>query len=572
MGYMDEYKKWCKAPYFDAETRAELLAIEGDEKAIEDRFWRSLEFGTGGLRGEIGAGTNRINIYTVRHATQGLANYIKKMGGQDRGVMLTHDNRRFSPEFARAAALVLNANGIRTYLTESLRPTPELSFGVRDLGCIAGVMITASHNPREYNGYKVYWEDGGQITPPHDKGIMAEVEALTDITDVCTMEEDEARIRGLFRMIGTDLDDRYIAAVKAQSIHPEIIPEVAEDFVVAYSPLHGTGNIPVRRVLRELGFTRVFVEPDQRIPDGNFPTVPKPNPENPDAWERVLKLAEEVNADIILTTDPDADRLGVCCKDAKTGKLIVFNGNMSGILMADYILREKRETGTMPKNPALCETIVTTDMAKVVAEEYGVALIEVLTGFKYIGEQIKFFEEQGTYDYVFGLEESFGNLTGTYARDKDAIGSVMILCEVAAYYKKKGMTLWDAMVQLYEKYGYFKEGLDFIECKGIDGAAEIRAKMEKFRKEPPESLAGLSVLAVRDYLTGIRKDLTTGEETPVDLPKSDVLYFEMEDHAWCCVRPSGTEPKIKFYYGVKEDSMEASEERLERLRKDLVSR
>lgn len=570
MNYREEYEKWCTDPYFDQATQAELKALT-DEKEIEDRFYRTLEFGTGGLRGEIGAGTNRINVYTVRQATQGLANYILSRGGQDKGVMLTHDNRLFSPEFARAAALVLNANGIKTYLTESLRPTPELSFGVRELGCIAGVMITASHNPREYNGYKVYWEDGGQITPPHDKGIMDEVEKLTDITDVRTMDEDDARVAGLFHIVGEELDDKFIAAVKSLSIHPEIIREMAPNFVVAYTPLHGTGNVPVRRVLKELGFTQVYVEPEQKIADGNFPTVPKPNPENPDAWEYVLRLAEKVDADIVLATDPDADRLGVCCKDTKTGKIIEFSGNMSGILIADYILKERKATGTMPPNPALCDTIVTTDMTRLLAEDYGVALMETLTGFKYIGEQIRFFEEQGTYDYLFGLEESFGCLAGTYARDKDAVGSVMMLCEVAAYYKKKGMTLWDAMVELYERYGYFKEGLDFIVCKGKDGAAEIKAKMETFRNNPPKELAGLQVLAIRDYNTGIRKDLITGEETSTGLPKSNVLYFELSDNAWACARPSGTEPKIKFYYGVKEASLEASEERLEKLRQELVS-
>jgi len=570
MDYRKEYEKWCTDPYFDEETKKELTALKGNEQEIEDRFYRTLEFGTGGLRGEIGAGTNRINIYTVRQATQGLANYILSKGGQERGVMIAYDNRLFSPEFARAAALTLNANGIKTYLTESLRPTPELSFGVRELGCIAGVMITASHNPREYNGYKVYWEDGGQITPPHDKGIMDEVEKLTDVTDVRTMDEDDARVAGLFHVVGEELDEKFIAAVKTISIHPEVIREMAPHFTVAYSPLHGTGNVPVRRVLKELGFTNVFVEPEQKIPDGNFPTVPKPNPENPDAWEYVLRLGEKVDADIILVTDPDADRLGVCCKDTKTGKIMEFSGNMSGILIADYILKERKATGTMPKNPALCDTIVTTDMAKAVAEDYGVTLIETLTGFKYIGEQIRFFEEQGTYDYLFGLEESFGCLTGTYARDKDAVGSVMMLCEVAAYYKKKGMTLWDAMVQLYKKYGYFKEGLDFIVCKGKDGATEIRQRMENYRNDPPKSLAGLKVLAIRDYTTGIRKDLVTGEESPVNLPESNVLYFELENQAWACARPSGTEPKIKFYYGVKEDSLAAAEERLEMLRKDLV--
>ena len=572
MGYRETYEMWCTDPYFDDKTKEELRNLAGDEKEIEDRFYRQLEFGTGGLRGMIGAGTNRMNIYTVRQATQGLANYILAQNGQDKGVAIAHDSRIMSPEFAREAALCLNANGIKTYLFESLRPTPELSFAVRELGCISGIVITASHNPREYNGYKVYWEDGAQITPPHDKNILAEVAKVTEFSMVKTMEEDAARAEDLFNIIGTDFDDKYIAQLKKQSIHPEIIPEMAKDMKIVYTPLHGTGNIPVRRVLRELGFTQIYVVEEQKKPDGTFPTVPYPNPEDENAWILAMKLAKEVDADIVLATDPDADRLGVHAKDTKTGEYISFTGNMSGMLIAEYILRERTKTGTMPENPALVETIVTTDMAKAVAAEYNTALVEVLTGFKYIGEQIHHFDETGAHHYVFGLEESYGCLAGTYARDKDAPVAVMMLCEVAAYYKKQGKTLWDAMLDMYEKYGYYKEGLATVTLKGIDGFQKIQAMMDDFRQNPPKKLGDFEVLAYRDYKEDVRKDLATGKTESTGLPASNVLYYELEDNAWCCVRPSGTEPKIKFYFGVKGTSLEDASEKLEGLRKAMTEK
>ena len=570
MNYREVYEKWCTDEYFDEATRAELKALEGNEAEIEDRFYRQLEFGTGGLRGVIGAGTNRMNIYTVRQATQGLANYIIAMNGQEKGVAIAHDSRIMSPEFAREAALCLNANGIKTYLFESLRPTPELSFAVREFGCISGIVITASHNPREYNGYKVYWEDGAQITPPHDKNILAEVAKVTEFSQVKTMAEDDARAAGLFHVIGTDFDDKYLAELKKQSIHPEIIKDMAKDMKIVYTPLHGTGNVPVRRVLKQLGFEHVYVVKEQKLPDGTFPTVAYPNPEDEKAWTLALKLAKEVDADIVLATDPDADRLGVYAKDTKTGEYVSFTGNMSGMLIAEYILRERTKTGTMPENPALVETIVTTDMAKAIAADYGVALIEVLTGFKYIGEQIKFFEQSGAHNYVFGLEESYGCLAGTYARDKDACVAVMMLCEVAAYYKSQGKTLWDAMVDMYEKYGYYKEGLATVTLKGIDGAAQIQSMMNEFRSNPPKELGGLKVLAARDYKVDERKDLVSGEVTSTGLPTSNVLYYELENNAWCCVRPSGTEPKIKYYFGVKGESLEDAAAKLEVLRKDMT--
>ena len=567
---MKVYKQWCTDPYFDDETKKELLAIKDDKAEIEDRFYRQLEFGTGGLRGVIGAGTNRMNIYTVRQATQGLANYIISQNGQSKGVAIAYDSRIMSKEFADEAALCLNANGIKAYVFPSLRPTPELSFSVRELHCISGIVITASHNPREYNGYKVYWEDGAQITPPHDKNILAEVAKVTEFSAVKTMDKDEAVKAGLYNVIGEDIDDKYMEQLKKQSIHPDIIKKMAKDIKIVYTPLHGTGNLPVRRVLKELGFEKVIVVPEQEKPDGNFPTVSYPNPESPAAWELALALAKKEDADIVLATDPDADRLGVYCKDTKTGEYVSFTGNMSGMLIAEYILRERKATGTMPENPALVETIVTTDMAKVIAADYGVKLIEVLTGFKYIGEQIRLFEKNHTYNYVFGLEESYGCLAGTYARDKDACVAVMMLCEVASYYKSQGKTLWDAMVDMYEKYGYFKEGLETLTLKGIDGAEQIQNIMTDMRNNPPKELGGYKVVAVRDYKEDTRKDLATGEVTKTGLPTSNVLYYELTDNAWCCVRPSGTEPKIKFYFGVKGTSLADAEKKLEAVREDML--
>ena len=570
MDFMKEYQKWCTDPYFDEETKAELAAIADDKAEIEDRFYRTLEFGTGGLRGVIGAGTNRMNIYTVRQATQGLANYIISQNGQNKGVAIAHDSRRMSPEFTEEAALCLAANGIKAYVFPSLRPTPELSFAVRELGCIAGIVITASHNPREYNGYKVYWEDGAQITPPHDGNILAEVAKVTSFDMVKTMDKDAAVAAGLYNVIGDDVDEKYFDALRKQSIHPEVIKEVAKDIKIVYTPLHGTGLLPVQRVLKDLGFENVYVEPQQAVADGNFPTVAYPNPEDPKAWELALKLAKEKDADLVLATDPDADRLGVYCKDTKTGEYVSFTGNMSGMLIAEYILRERTATGTMPENPALIETIVTTDMAKPIAAAYNVRLIEVLTGFKYIGEQIKIFDETGCNNYVFGLEESYGCLPGTYARDKDAPAAVTMLCEVAAYYKKQGKTLWDAMIDIYEKYGYYKEGLATMTLKGIDGAAQIQQIMSDARANLPKEVGSHKVIAVRDYKADTRTEIATGKVTPTGLPNSNVLYYELSDNAWCCVRPSGTEPKIKFYFGVKGESLKDSEEKLEALKSAMM--
>ena len=569
MGYREEFDFWLSDDYFDQDTKNELLAIRNDEAEVEDRFYRELEFGTGGLRGVVAAGQNRMNIYTVRKATQGLANYILKQGTQDKGVAISFDNRRMSTEFALETALCLAANGIKAYLSDRLRPTPELSFALRELGCTAGVMVTASHNPPEYNGYKVYWEDGAQITAHRDKKIIGEVRAITDFHTVKTMKKEDAVAAGLLVMFGEEMDDLFQAELKKQIIHPEVISEMSKDIRIVYTPLCGTGNLPVQRVLRELGFQNVYVVPEQENPDPNFTTLEYPNPEDPKAFTYALRLAKEKDADIVLATDPDADRLGVYAKDAKTGEYVPFSGNMSGMLIAEYILRERTKEGTMPENPALVTTIVTTNMTFPISRAYNVKLIEVLTGFKFIGEQIKFFEQAGSYHYVFGLEESYGCLAGTHARDKDAIVAVMCLCEVAAYCKKQGKTLWDMMVEVYEKYGYYKEGQYTITLKGKDGAKQIADIMERLRVNPPAQIGDRKVLRLRDYQNDVITDLVTGEKTGTGLPKSNVLYFELPGDEWCCARPSGTEPKIKFYMGVKGDSLADAGERLVKLTEDL---
>ena len=566
---MDEYRFWLEDDYFDQGTKEELEAIKDNQGEIEDRFYKELEFGTGGLRGVIGAGTNRMNLYTVRKATQGLANFILKKGTEGKGVAIAYDSRRMSPEFADEAALCLSANGIKAYVFDSLRPTPELSFALRTLGCTAGIVVTASHNPPEYNGYKVYWEDGAQVTAPFDKEIIEEVKAIKDYHTVKTMAKAEALEKGLYQVIGKEIDDAYMAELKKQIIHPEVIAEVADDIKIVYTPLCGTGNLPARRILKELGFKHVYVVPEQENPDPNFTTLDYPNPEDPKAFTYALRLAKEKDADIVLATDPDADRLGVYAKDTKTGEYVSFTGNMSGMLIAEYILRERTATGTMPANPALVTTIVTTNMTRPITKNYGVKLIEVLTGFKFIGEQIKLFEKSGSNNYVFGLEESYGCLAGTHARDKDAIVAVMCLCEVAAYCKKHGKTLWDMMLDTYEKYGYYKESQYTITLKGIDGSRQIAEIMDKLRKNPPKAFGGLSVLKFRDYETDRAVDMVTGEEGKTGLPKSNVLYFELPDDAWCCARPSGTEPKIKFYMGVKGASLEDAQNKLAQLTEDV---
>ncbi len=561
MGYRETYQQWLENPYFDEDTKKELKALEGNEKEIEDRFYRELEFGTAGLRGVIGAGTNRMNTYTVRKATQGLANYIKKQGGQEKGVAIAFDCRNFSPEFADEAALCLAANGIKAYVFESLRPTPEISYAVRKLSCIAGINITASHNPPEYNGYKVYWEDGAQITPPHDSGIMAEVSAVTDFASVQTMAKEDAIAKGLYQQIGQDVDDPYIEALKSRILHQDSIDKMKDQITIVYSPLHGTGNIPARRILKEMGFENVYVVPEQELPDGNFPTVSYPNPEAAEAFELGLALAKEKGAELVLATDPDADRLGVYVKDSKTGEYHTLTGNMSGCLLADYEIGQIKALKGLPDDGALIKTIVTSNMADAIAKYYGVKLIEVLTGFKYIGQQILGFEQSGKGTYLFGFEESYGCLIGTHARDKDAIVAVMALAECAAFYKEQGMTLWDAMIAMYERYGYYKDDIQSITLKGKEGLEKIAQILETLRKNPPKELGGYKVLSYRDYRADTITNVETGEVTPTGLPSSNVLYYDLEDGAWVCVRPSGTEPKVKFYYGVKGQSLADADEK-----------
>ncbi len=617
MGYKEIYNEWLTNAYFDADTKAELERIASDENEIKERFYTDLEFGTAGLRGIIGAGTNRMNIYTVRKATQGLANYILKSGNAEKGVAIAFDSRRMSPEFAQEAACCLAANGIKAYVFDSVRPTPELSYAVRKLGCIAGINITASHNPPEYNGYKVYWEDGAQITPPHDKGIMDEVKAVTDYTTMKTMPAEDAKAAGLYEVIGaevddayiaelkkqvihqdaidavgkdlkivysplhgtgniparrilTEVDDAYIAELKKQVIHQDAIDAVGKDLKIVYSPLHGTGNIPARRILKELGFENVYVVKEQELPDGEFPTVSYPNPEAAEAFELGLKLAREVDADIVLATDPDADRLGVRVKD-KNGEYHDLTGNMSGCLLADYEIGQRNALRGLPEDGYLIKTIVTTNMADAIADYYNTGLIEVLTGFKYIGQQILGFETSKKGEYLFGFEESYGCLIGTHARDKDAIVATMALCEAAAYYKTKDMTLWDAMIEMYERYGYYKDDIQSITLKGIEGLAKIQEILETLRKNPPAEIAGYKVLKARDYKADTIQDMQTGEVSSTGLPTSNVLYYDLSDDAWLCVRPSGTEPKVKFYYGIKGTSLSDADEKSAAMGKEVLA-
>ena len=570
MGYKETYEAWLCDPYFDEDTKNELKSIADNENEIKERFYMDLEFGTAGLRGIIGAGTNRMNIYTVRKATQGLANYIIKNGGQEKGVAIAFDSRRMSPEFATESALTLAANGIKVYKFDTLRPTPELSFAVRNLGCMAGINVTASHNPAEYNGYKVYWEDGAQITPPHDSGIMAEVKAVKEWAKVKTMDENEARDKGLLITIGQDIDDRYDAEIKKLVLHQDAIDKEGDSISIVYSPLHGTGNLPVRRILKELGFTNVFVVPEQEKPDGNFPTVPYPNPETEKAFELGLKYGRERKADLILATDPDADRLGVRVRD-KDGEYHDLTGNMSGSLIAYHEISQKKAVwGELPKDGCIVRSIVTTNLTGNIARDFDIEEREVLTGFKYIGQQILEMEETKKGTYLFGFEESYGCLIGTYARDKDAVSASMALCEAAAFYKTRGKTLWDVMLEIYEKYGYYKEGVQSIEMKGIEGREKIEALMKKFRTLKIESFGKHKVKAIRDYKSGEILDAGSGKTEPTGLPKSDVLYYDLENDEWVCVRPSGTEPKIKLYYGVRGTSVNDAKALEEDLKEALL--
>lgn len=570
MSYNEEYQKWINSNFIDEDTKEELKKVRDDEKEIQDRFYKNLEFGTAGLRGVIGAGTNRMNKYTVSKATQGLANFIIKQNGQSKGLAIAYDSRHMSKEFSEIAANCLNANGIKSYVFESLRPVPELSYAVRKLGCIAGIMITASHNPPKYNGYKVYWEDGAQIVAPYDKLIIEEVNSIEDYEQAKTMDKNKAVELGLYNVIGKEIDDSYIEELKKLCLNPEKIKQ-QENLKIVYTPLHGTGNLPVKRILKEIGFKNVYVVPEQEMPNGDFPTVDYPNPEDKKAFKLALDLAKKEDADLVLATDPDADRLGVYAKDTKTGKYMPFTGNMSGMLIAEYVLSQRKEKGILPSNGALITTIVSTDLAKAIAKEYNLKVFEVLTGFKYIGEKIKQFEENKDYTYQFGFEESYGCLVGTHARDKDAIAAVMMLCEAAAYYKCNGITLWDQMLNIYKKYGYYKEDTVSLTFEGADGAKKIQNILNNLRENPLTQIGNYKVLEFRDYKEEKIKDLKTGKETKTDLPNSNVLYYVLENDCWCCIRPSGTEPKIKFYMGVKENTEEKAEEALKVMKNYLLS-
>ena len=560
LNYLEEYKKWCESDEFDEETKKELLEIKDNPKEIEDRFYKELEFGTAGLRGIIGAGTNRMNKFVVGKATQGLANYIIKQGTQNKGVVISYDSRRMSPEFSKYSALVLNANGIKTYLFDHLRPVPELSFAVRELGCTAGIMITASHNKPQYNGYKVYWEDGAQIISPVDIGIMKEVRDISDYKEIKEISEEEAIKKGLFNIVGKEIDDRYIEELKKCVLNPEIVKNYGKELKIVYTPLHGAGREMAQRILKEIGFEFVYTVKEQEEPDENFSTVDYPNPEAKEAFKMALDLAKKEDADLVLATDPDADRLGIYVKDTKTGNYMDFTGNMSALLIAEYRLSQMREKGILPNNGMLVSTIVSSNLAKAIAKEYNLDFREVLTGFKFIGEQIKIEEQKPDgKKYLFGFEESYGCLIGDYARDKDGISAIMSLCEAAAYYKSKGITLWDQMLNIYEKYGYYKEAQVSITLEGSSGAERIKQIMKNLRNNLPTQIGRYKVIETKDMLNE-----NTG------LPKSNVLYFALEEDSWCCVRPSGTEPKIKLYFGVKSDNLEDAEKELNNLQKDIV--
>ena len=570
MNYFEEYKKWLESDEFDEQTKQELLEIKDDEKEIEDRFYKELEFGTAGLRGVIGAGTNRMNKYTVGKATQGLANYIVEQGAEDKGVVISYDSRKMSKEFSLQTALILCANGIKAYLFENLRPVPELSFAVRELKCTAGVMITASHNPPKYNGYKVYWDDGAQIVSPVDKDITAKVRAIESFKEIKEISEEDAKQKGLLTIIGKEMDEKYLDVLKKSILNPEIVKKNGKDLKIVYTPLHGTGNTVAGRLLKEIGFENVYVVSEQKDPDGNFPTVDYPNPEDPKAFRLALELAKKVDADVVLATDPDADRLGIFSKDILTGEYVTYTGNMSALLIAEYRISQMKEKGILPSNGMIVKTIVSSNLTDAIAKKYNLELIEVLTGFKNIGKVMKTAEENKDKTYVFGFEESYGCLIGDYARDKDGIAAVMALCEAAAYYKEQGITLWEQMQNIYKKYGYYKETQVSIVKEGAEGAEIIKNMMTKMRNTLVYQVGNSKVLTFKDIEKDIVKNMVTGEEYKTGLPTSNVLYYELENDSWCCVRPSGTEPKIKFYMGVKGISNEDADKKLDDLKNAML--
>ena len=571
MDYLKEYERWCTEPSFDEETKKELLEIKGNDEEIKDRFYKELEFGTAGLRGVIGAGTNRMNKYTVGKATQGLANYILEQKVEDKGVAISYDSRRMSKEFALQTSLILNANGIKTYLFENLRPVPELSFTVRELKCTAGIMITASHNPPKSNGYKVYWEDGAQIVSPRDKEIIQKVRNIKSFSEIKEITREEAEEKGLLNIRKEEMDEKYLSTLEKLVLNPEIVKEQGKELKVVYTPLHGTGNTVAEKLLHRIGLQNVYVVEEQKDPDGNFPTVDYPNPEDKKAFKLALELANKVDADVVLATDPDADRLGIFAKDNKTGKYMEYTGNMSALLIAEYRIEQMKEKGILPEDGMFITTIVSSDLAKAIAKYYNLECIEVLTGFKNIGRIMRQEEEKNGMKYVFGFEESYGCLIGDYARDKDGIAAVMALCEAACYYASKGKTLWDAMEDIYKKYGYYKEAQVSIVMEGAEGAEKIKEMMTNMRNTPVEKIGEYKVLTFKDVEKDYVKDMVTGEESKTGLPKSNVLYYALEDNNWCCVRPSGTEPKIKLYMGVKGTSDEDAVKKLEALKEAMVA-
>lgn len=571
MNYKHLYENWLNDDYFDVKTKEELINIKDDEKEIEDRFYKDLEFGTGGLRGIIGAGTNRVNIYTISKATQGLADYIldQKEYTKEKGVAIGYDSRFMSQEFAEITALVLNGNGIKTYLFDELRPTPMVSFAIRELGCIAGVVITASHNPPEYNGYKIYGEDGGQVPFPKDTEIIAYVNNVKDFKTIKKLDKDKAIKEGLFNIIGKEIDEKYDENVLKQLLNKEVI-EKASDLKIVYTPIHGTGNKPVRRILEKSGFKNVNIVKEQELPDCNFSTVSYPNPEDPNAFKLALKLADEIDADIIVGTDPDADRVGTVVKN-NNGEYVILSGNMIGVLLTEYILSQRQQEGTLSKKGAIISTVVSSNMTEKIAKNYNIDYFNVLTGFKFIGEKIKQFEQTSCNEYIFGFEESYGCLAGTYARDKDAVVATMLICELAAFYKTKDMTLYEGLQEVYKKYGYFKEDIKSITLKGIDGLKDMDKIMTYLRTSSPSNVNGAEVIEIRDYKLGEIKNLVDNSVSNTNLPKSNVLYFTLSDKSWFCVRPSGTEPKIKIYFGVEEDSNDAADNKLKSLINDVMN-
>ena len=573
MNWKQEFSRWLSYAELDAELKEQLENMKQDEKKIEDSFYKNLEFGTGGMRGELGAGTNRLNVYTVRKATQGLAKFIEKLGeeAKKRGVVVAYDSRHKSPEFAMEVAATLGAHGITTYVFESLRPTPVLSFAVRHLHTVSGIVLTASHNPPEYNGYKVYGEDGGQLPPKEADELISYVNAVEDELTVEVADVEQLKADGLLHIIGQEVDDAYAAELNNVIINKEMVEKAGKDLKIVFTPLHGTSNISVRRGLKEVGFTDVTVVKEQELPDPNFSTVKSPNPEEHAAFEYAIRDGEKVGADVLIATDPDADRLGVAVRN-HDGEFQVLTGNQTGALMLDYLLSQKKENGTLPENGVVLKTIVTSEIGRTIAKAYGLDTVDTLTGFKFIGEKIRQYEESGQYEFQFGYEESYGYLIRPFCRDKDAVQSVLFACEVAAYYKSQGKTLYDGLLEVFEKYGFFREDLVSLTLKGKDGAEKIQEMMATFRENPPKEVAGLTVVAVEDYKASIVTSLQDGHKEEIHLPKSNVLKYQLEDGSWFCLRPSGTEPKIKFYFGVQDNSLQNSEQKLLTIKEDIMNR